>query len=65
MGNIDPTCIWKPSSQNSFLQAQGQYSWQNMTGRGGGGVLKVDLNPKPKKIILGQFGTQKNTYIHV
>ena len=31
---------------------------------GGGGVPKVELNPKPKKIlILGQFGTLKNTYI--
>ena len=30
----------------------------------GGGEEKVELNPKPIKIqILGQFGTQKNTYI--
>ena len=41
-----------------------------LTPRGGtpikydGGEANVELNPKPIKIqILGQFGTQKNTYI--
>ena len=36
-----------------------------MTGEGGGGGPKVELNPKPKKMaILGQFGTLKK-YIHI